>query len=36
MRKKLLALALVFALIFALCACGAAAPETKATPEPTA
>ncbi len=27
MRKKLLALALVFALVFALCACGAAAPK---------
>lgn len=27
MRKKLLALALVFALVFTLCACGAAAPK---------
>lgn len=36
MRKKLLALALVFALVFALCACGGEAPETQTTPEPTA
>ena len=44
MRKKLLAVALVFALVFTLCACGAEAQTAKeasqiieatATPEPT-
>ncbi len=34
MRKKLIAIALVFALVFALCACGDAAPDTTPTQEP--